>query len=403
MRRGVTLLELILALALSILVLMTISMAINLHFRMLDIRRTNIEEAQVARVALKRIADDLRGIVQYTPPDLTGLEAILSSAAGKSTQALAGAMVQSGGGNAGGSGAAGGSGVQQSGASQSGGTSPGGQATTGAAGTSGSGQGSPGQAAAGGATGSAAQAGATGASTTGQLTGSTTGATTSTTTAAPTESVVGLIGTTTELRIDVSRLPRVDEYQGIVASGSELTAVDIPSDVKSVTYFILDEEASSAAEAVGVLSGAIKPSATGVGRGLMRSEMSRAVVAYAESNGDIQSAYDNARMLADEVVGIQFQYYDGTAWVAEWDSTTMGGLPKAVEIILTILPTYAMTEEALANLPPDAPPPEQLYRLVVHLPSAPLVAATSFTETSTTDTATAQGTSATAPAQGAMP
>jgi hypothetical protein len=218
----------------------------------------------------------------------------------------------------------------------------------------------------------------------------------------PTESVVGLIGTSTELRIDVSRLPRVDEYQGIVASGTELTAVDIPSDVKSVTYFILDEEASSAAEAVGVLSGAIQPSVTGVGRGLMRSEMSRAVVAYAESNGDIQSAYDNARMLADEVVAIQFQYFDGAGWVAEWDSTTMGGLPKAVEIILTILPTYAMTEAALANLPPDAPPPEQLYRLVVHLPSAPLVVTTS---TGTTDASatTPQGTSAPAATQGAMP
>src|SRR5688572_1801755 len=69
-RTGLTLLELILALALSVLVMMAIGMAIDIHYRMFDVRRTSIEETHVARAVLRSIADDLRTAVQYIPPDL---------------------------------------------------------------------------------------------------------------------------------------------------------------------------------------------------------------------------------------------------------------------------------------------------------------------------------------------
>ena len=113
-------------------------------------------------------------------------------------------------------------------------------------------------------------------------TGQQTGAAASTdpnaaTTGAATEptNVVNLYGTSTELRFDISRLPRVEQYQGITeanASG-ELVATDLPSDVKTVTYFLLsDESAESAASTLNV-SGSITPSTTGRGRGLMRGEI----------------------------------------------------------------------------------------------------------------------------------
>jgi len=413
-RQGVTLLELILAMSLSILVLMAISLAINLHFRALDVRRTNVEEAQVARQALKRIADDLRGVVVHTPPDLSGLEAIVSSTAAQGASALTSALGQQLTGGGGSSGGAGGAPTGSSGGGQgapSGGTPPttGGQSVQSPGGTGG------GMAVGGGASGglsggatSAAGSGASAGGATGQTTGAAAGSAGETTAAAD-AGIVGLYGTNIELRIDVSRLPRVDEYEGILSADGSLSVVDIPSDVKTVTYFILDAEASEAAKAIGAPQGAIKPSTTGSGKGLMRSEISRAVAAYAQSTGDLESAYQNARMLADEVVAVQFQYFDGTTWLTEWDSSASGGLPKAVEIVLTLMPTYAMSEEALANLPPDAPPPEKYYRLVVGLPSAPLVApATS--EMSTTDAAAAgaagaatSGAAATGAAQGVAP
>src|SRR4029453_9020994 len=107
-RRGVTLLELILALSLSVLLLMAINMAITLHFKMLDVRRTNIEEIQVARVTLKLMADDLRGVLLYTAPDLSGLQAVTGNAVQAATSMAGGAGGQPSGSGDGGGGGGGG-------------------------------------------------------------------------------------------------------------------------------------------------------------------------------------------------------------------------------------------------------------------------------------------------------
>jgi hypothetical protein len=103
----------------------------------------------------------------------------------------------------------------------------------------------------------------------------------------------------------------------------------------------------------------------------MRAETAQAVATWAEMNGQAQSYYDNAKLLADEVVGLEFRYFDGLDWLTDWDSDALGGLPKAVEILLTIQPTYALTEQALARAEQGAAlPPDKTYRLVVHLPLA---------------------------------
>jgi len=207
--------------------------------------------------------------------------------------------------------------------------------------------------------------------------------------------LVNLYGTSTELRFDISRLPRVEQYQGIMeadASG-ELVATDVPSDVKTVTYFLLsDESAESAASAFNV-SGSITPSTTGRGRGLMRGELDRAVTLYSEANGQLESSYDGARLLAQEIVGLAFRYHDGSGWAQEWDSKTDGGLPRAIEITLTLQPTYALNDAALAKSDPltGTSPLEQEFRLIVNLPSAPLVPETTAATADPTDPAAAAG------------
>jgi general secretion pathway protein J len=40
--------------------------------------------------------------------------------------------------------------------------------------------------------------------------------------------------------------------------------------------------------------------------------------------------------ISDRVEGLQFRYYNGTAWRDDWDTRTLGGLPKAVELALTL-------------------------------------------------------------------
>ena len=91
-RPGLTLLELILALALSVLVMMAIGMAIDIHYRMFDVRRTSIEETHVARAVLRSIADDLRTAVQYIPPDLSGLETVTGNTAAAVASAASNAV-----------------------------------------------------------------------------------------------------------------------------------------------------------------------------------------------------------------------------------------------------------------------------------------------------------------------
>jgi general secretion pathway protein J len=40
--------------------------------------------------------------------------------------------------------------------------------------------------------------------------------------------------------------------------------------------------------------------------------------------------------ITDRVEGLQLRYYNGTTWADEWDTRTLRGLPKAVELALTL-------------------------------------------------------------------
>ena len=379
-RRGLTLLELILALALSVLVLMAIGMAIDVHYRMFDVRRTSIEETHVARAVLRSIADDLRTAVQYVPPDLSGLEtvtgntatAIASSAANAAEEITSGAGggLPMGGGNTGGSPPEDIPTGDQSGMPP---TSPMGFGTP-----MPTGQGS--QTPSGGTPMGGVQGfgsfGAPGTTSGGQPSGApATGETEETSELGTPITIVGLYGSASSLQFDMSRLPRVDEYEALYSANSELGVIDIPSDIKTVTYFVCSEDTFEAAKNPGLMSGSPQPSISGRGRGLMRRELSQAVSSWAEANGNLQATYADAKLLADEVVGVQFRYYDGDAWLEDWNSDDLGGLPTAVEITVTIQPTYAMSEEALEKFAADEPPPEKAYSLIVHLPAAHAAAA----------------------------
>ena len=195
-----------------------------------------------------------------------------------------------------------------------------------------------GAAAGGAAAGGAAASGA--AATSGTAATSTT-----TTTAGP---VVKLVGSAAELRFDISRLPRVDQYKGMLTSKGEMSTADLPSDVKTICYFMRSETIGASYAGQPQAPGG-EASTDSYGRGLMRAEMDRAVASYAETSGGTASVYDSAQLLANEVVGLGFEYFDGTEWLTEWDSDAMGGLPRAIRVWLSIKPTYGMSEEEMAQ------------------------------------------------------
>jgi hypothetical protein len=360
-RSGYTLLEIVLALSLTVVVMSAIGMAIFLHLKAVDNTRIAIERDQLARTLMRRIGDDLRSAVRREPFDDAGLQSLLG-AAKNAASALAGGGAGSG---------ASGSGGNSAGSPNTGGTtSPGTTGTTGstraakAAGTARSASGTEDDAAAGD---DPAAAGTPAA-------------------------VAGLYGTATELQIDIARVPRPDEFaEAMIAGGI------VPADVKTVYYFL--------AQATTGL--------TASGTGLMRSEMNRATALFASENGDLEIFTQGAEPLASEVIGLQFRYFDGLEWFPEWSSQERNGLPLAIEIALVIADPTSTDETLMAGaiIDPtmDEVDPELVYHTVVHLPNAQISEASSGTgdmsdSSSDQDTAgsgtTGSGTNSSSPGSG---
>ncbi|MEE2685744.1 MAG: hypothetical protein VYB09_05490 [Planctomycetota bacterium] len=180
----------------------------------------------------------------------------------------------------------------------------------------------------------------------------------------------GLYGNQFEMQIDISRLPRVEEYQSLFLRTDSYSLVDIPSDVKTVTYYIRPVNQS-----VGQGADELFQEESGAG-GLVRRHLDRAVTNFAYMNGNIDGLMREEKLLAPEVVGLQFQYFDGYQWLPEWDTEIMQGLPVAVEILLLLKSNSpyqsggVMTAFSLADLglELDADSAVVSYRLVVRLP-----------------------------------
>jgi len=80
-RRGFSLLEVILALSLTVMIMAGISLAISLHLRTLDKRQTQVEVGQLGRALLNKVATDLRMAISYRPMDFSGVASASSTAA----------------------------------------------------------------------------------------------------------------------------------------------------------------------------------------------------------------------------------------------------------------------------------------------------------------------------------
>lgn len=311
-RAGLTLLELILSLALSSILLIGVGMAIDVHMRTLDATRTHVEEAELARVILRHIADDLQAAIVYEPFDDSGTEGLPE---GGLEGAMAGAM-----------------GLDANMVNE--------------------------------LTGSADSQSSTGTGDETNAETETDGTISGTVEPPP---VPGLYGSMYELQVDVSRLPRVDQYQPMLAA-SDANPVNIPSDVKTVAYFV---------------AGGINGSLAGMNMfttaatGMYRREVDRAVTQWAAESGALDQLNLGAELLAPEVVGIEFQYFDGAQWWPEWDSDIMGSLPVAVQITLAMQPIGRddpRGSNGMAGIltTGDATVASEIlyYQLVVNLPTA---------------------------------
>ena len=179
----------------------------------------------------------------------------------------------------------------------------------------------------------------------------------------------GLYGNQYELKLDCSRLPRVDQYSAMSVETSTGAAPSVPSDVKNVSYFLQNADSSQGST----------PSPTGGNAtGLVRREMDRAAASFSAQDGSLDASEHPGNLLAAEVNYLEFRYWDGSSWYSEWDSEQMGGLPAAIEITIGIDPAAGRNQDELdVKAAADVAAADMnayMYRLTVHLPVAkPLV------------------------------
>ena len=354
-RKAFTLIELMLALSLIVVATALIGSLMQMYARNFATRGEDIRRMQLARSILNMIAEDLRAVVTVQEYDASVLQQQLGSSSGEG---------DAGGGSAGGGSAGGGS-------------AGGGSAGGGSAGGSSAG------AAAGGATG----ASASGTSASGAAATSGTGATAEDGSAVTTVArEPGLYGTQFELTLDVSRLPRGDEYIPAAGAMVAATLTDVPGDIKTVTYFVQAPSVIGVGDTMDAFNDPTMVT-NGMTGGLVRRALDRAIIAYAEETGDSTRLMRTGELIAPEVVSLEFAYFDGTQWLYTWDSTTQA-LPWLVQITLSIqsatgeaagavdagVPLSAMTSDQ------QAATGVQVYELIVAIPGAQLKAAEVATE-----------------------
>ncbi len=329
-----TLLEVILALALSVFVVASIAAAVRLQLVVLERQRQNIERSQIARNVLMMVKNDLRAAIQYKPADVTGLDeltvsqaAIAGGAAGVDPSTLNTSQID----------------TSQLDPSQ---LDP-------ALLQSGQGAGQP-------------SSGSSGAAAPSQTTSGSFSSANQNIAAAAGEPVrPGLYGNSAEILIDISRLPRIDQYSPVMAAGKQ-EAVSLPTDVKTVSYFVSDQTLETNLPAIG-----IDQSPRG---GLYRRQLDRAVGSFAFDIAGSMASVAETKLIATEIVEIRFQYFDGEDWQADWDSDQQNGFPLAIEkiVIVDSRRNTGSANEPLNNLEFDQDY-MQIYRSVVNLPIAEIL------------------------------
>lgn len=321
-RSGFTLIELMLSLGLIVLAAALIGSLMQIYSHNFATRADDIRREQLARALLSKIADDIRSVVMPQEYDSSVLEQLMgasgssSAAAGMPSSDTASTGMAS--------------------AADMGGASTGGDAVN-------SGEG---------------------------------GLETTVTTSLP----PGIYGDQYSLLIDVSRIPRPDEYIMSQATLADSFIADVPGDMKTVTYYLQAPTNMGVEDSISQF--ADPQQASDVSSGLIRRQLDRAVTAYAEEMGQTQQLQRTGDLLAPEVVGLEFAYFDGVEWLSEWDSSTQS-LPWLVEVTIAMQTARSSETTQLAagvsigmlSYADRQAYGLQVYQLVVAIPGAQLRAA----------------------------
>lgn len=340
---GFTLFELLIAVGLTSLLMAALYSAMSTYFQLQLDSHEEIARQQVSRAVLRQMTRDIQSVVFAKQEALPEDE---SSASGSAS-------------------GSGSSGLSGSGTSGLSGTGTSGLSGSGSSGLNSGGTGSgSGAAASGGGVTSAS-----GGSTDSGLDGNAYGESMIDPETVSTTYTSGLVGTATDLQLFVSRPDPNLAY----VSSQELSTLDQRTgDLVIIRYLMADKSGSGLGseiadrEAPGQDDGPV---------GLARMAGDLYGLSTAMENSEDSPQLAAAKLLAREVSGVQFRYFDGIAWQEEWDSTALNALPKAIEIVLTVRDEAEASNASFLDEPDPYALPATTHRVVVPLPVAePIVA-----------------------------
>jgi hypothetical protein len=175
---------------------------------------------------------------------------------------------------------------------------------------------------------------------------------------------LGIRGDAAQLWIDLSQVRR--NMQLAVVEAPSNTGPASGSDLQTVAYFLTggtsNGNANLSATDTAATSPIAKPDLDGVG--LARSQGDRAVLRSA-NDGSSQVLPGPVVVLAPEVNRLSLRYFDGQTWFTEWDSSSVGALPRAIEITLGFEPPPVSKGVYLS---PQISSSTEVYRVVVAIP-----------------------------------
>lgn len=170
-----------------------------------------------------------------------------------------------------------------------------------------------------------------------------------------------LVGTSQSITLDISRLPRLDQYNPLLVV-RESEEMNTNSDIKSVAYFFSEQNGGYDPQVV--------QRENEVRGGMYRREIDRAVSTYIGENPTQVNPDEFSELVASEVAEIGFRYFDGQDWFEVWDSEEEGGFPTAVEISLVVDPQRATTGSTEYQYNGFDASSMERHQLTVYLPTA---------------------------------
>ena len=180
----------------------------------------------------------------------------------------------------------------------------------------------------------------------------------------------GLFGDMHTIVLHVSR-PRMDLMSSPALNNQ--MASSRTSDLKTVSYFVAGNGAGGLQAAATVHFSSQTRKGINSSRGLSRMEGDRLALQLADKSGNVASLLGQTQMLAPEVSRVNFRYWNGSTWSAQWDSASYGGLPRAVEVTLEMTFSNVDPNQSRFKKKQKVEAP-RTYRAVIALPiSKPII------------------------------